>query len=110
MKTLSERRQEISHAPHGGQETVGTPRPMADDRINETGNADAVNEVANETRSADHRAGRDGGAGVRKRELKQPERQEGDAGGLISGRRALQEEPVIPNQPITVAEHEGEAE
>ena len=36
--------------------------------------------------------------------------QERDAGGLISRRRVLQEEPVIADEAVAVAEHEGKAE
>ncbi len=83
---------------------------MADDRVDEAGDAEAVEQVADESGAADHRARGDGGAGVGEGELEEPECQERDAGGFVGGRRVLQEEPVIADEAVAVAEHEGEAE
>ena len=83
---------------------------MTDDRIDEAGDADAVEQIADKTGAADHRARGDRGAGVGEGELEEPERQERNAGGFIGCRSALQEEPVIADEAIAVAEHEREAE
>src|SRR5689334_22388063 len=83
---------------------------MADDGVNESGDRHAVNQVSDESGASDHGAGGDGRAGIGKGKLEQPERQEGDAGGLIGGWRILQEEPVIAYEAVAVAEHEGKAE
>ena len=71
---------------------------------------EAVEQVADEAGAADHGARGDGGAGVGEGELEEPERQERDAGAFIGRRRALQEEPVLADEAVAVAEHEGKAE
>ena len=109
-KLVPSARQEVAGAAHGGQEAVRTPGPVADDRIDEARDGDAVEQIADEAGAADHGAGGDGGAGVGEGELEDPDGQEGDAGGLIGRRRALQEEPVVADEAVAVAEHEGEAE
>src|SRR6185295_12104000 len=45
-----------------------------------------------------------------KGKLKEPERQKSHPGTFISGRSATQEEPVVANEPVAMAEHEGKAE
>ena len=89
MEAGSQPRQEIAGAAHGRQKAIRPPGPVPDDRVDETGNRDAVQQIADEAGAADHRARGDGGAGIGKRELEEPERQEGHAGGLISRRRVL---------------------
>ena len=59
-----------------GQPAVRTPDPVADDRVDEAGDADAVEDVAHEAGAADHGARGDGRAGVGEGELEEPERQE----------------------------------
>ena len=76
-------------AAHRGQEAVRPPCPVADDRIDEAGDAEAVEQVADEAGAADHRAGGDGGAGVGEGELEEPEGQERYAGGFIGCGRVL---------------------
>ena len=103
-------RQEVSGAAHRGQEAIRTPGPVADDRIDEAGDREAVEQIADETGAADHRAGSDRGAGIGEGELEEPERQERDARGFIRRRRAVQEEPVQPDEAVAMAEHERESE
>src|SRR6185369_9288553 len=95
-------------APHQGEETVRAPGPVADDRVDKAGDGDAIYQIANETGTADHRARRDGRAGIGKSKLEEPERQERHAAGFIRRRHTVQEEPVVPDESIAVAEHEGE--
>ena len=61
---------------HHGEPAVRPPRPVADDRIDESGDADAVEDVADEAAAADHGARRDRRARVGERELEHPERQQ----------------------------------
>ncbi len=82
---------------------------MADDRIDEAGDADRVEQIADKTGAADHCAGGDGGAGIGECELEDPDSKECHAGGLIRFGRALEEEPVIADEAVAMAEHEGEA-
>ena len=82
---------------------------MANDGIDEAGDADRVEQIADKTGAADHCAGGDGGAGIGEGELEDPDGKERDAGGLIGFGSALQEEPVIADEAVAVAEHEGEA-
>src|SRR5215831_10244741 len=49
--------------------TVGPPRPVTEDRVDEARHADAVDEVADESGSSDHRGRRDGRARVGERVL-----------------------------------------
>ena len=73
--------------------------------------ADAIEQVADESGAADHRARGDRRAGIGEGELEEPECQEGHAG-------ALHRLPARPagrtsghaDEPVAVAEHEGEAE
>src|SRR5581483_3915746 len=83
---------------------------MSDDWIDETGNSNAIKQIADESGASNHCARRYGRAGIGKSELKQPERQERNARGFIGRRHALQEEPVISNEAVAVAEHEGKTE
>ncbi len=87
--------QEVAGAAHGGEEAIRSPGPVADDRIDEAGHREAVEQVADKAGAADHGAGGDGGTGVGEGELEEPEGQERDAGAFIGCRRALQEEPVV---------------
>src|SRR5581483_10145080 len=56
--------EEVAVASHRREESVRAPRPVADDRVDEAGDADAVDQVADEAGPADHRARRDRRAGV----------------------------------------------
>src|SRR5580700_6725605 len=108
METLSEAGQKIAGCTHGCEEAIRSPRPVTNDGVDESGDADRVEQIANETGSTDHCTGRDGGAGVSKRELKDPDGKECHACRLIRFRRALEEEPVIADEAVAMAEHEGE--
>src|SRR3989442_14690909 len=52
-------RQEVARAAHGRQESVRTPSPVTNNRIDETGDGNAIEQIANERRTADHRTRRD---------------------------------------------------
>src|SRR5579872_1124201 len=82
---------------------------MSDDWINKPGHADAVKKVADEPGAADHRARGNSRAGVGKGELKDPHRQKCDACGFIGRWCILQKEPVIPDESVAMAEHEGKS-
>src|SRR5579872_916180 len=110
METYTERGQEMPIATHGGEETVRPPGPVADDGIDKSRNHNAVQEVADEARAANHRAGSDGRAGVGESKLKKPESEKRNAGSLISSRNILQEEPVVADESVAVGKHESEAE
>src|SRR5712671_3611375 len=94
---------------HCCKESIRSPRPVPNDWIDETCYSDAIEEVADKCRAADHRAGRNSRARVCKCKLEDPDREERYACSLISGGRPLQEEPVIADQSVAVAEHECEA-
>src|ERR1700722_1623850 len=106
MEAHSRAGPEMSIAAHVCQPAIRSPSPVADYRINETSNANAVEKIANEASPSDHRAGSDGRACVRERELEDPDGEERDACAFISVRRVLQEEPVIADKPVAVREHE----
>ena len=71
------------------QPAVRTPGPVADDRVDEAGDADAVEDVADEAAAADHRARGDRRAGVGEGELEHPEREQRHAGGAVGVGQAL---------------------
>src|SRR6185369_12238654 len=98
--------EEVSCRPHGGEEAVRSPAPVPNDGIDETRDTERVKQVANKSGAADHGARGDGGAGVSERELEYPDGHESDAGRLIGVWHALQEEPVITDEAVAVAEHE----
>src|SRR3954469_10002957 len=110
MKTHAQRREEISSGAHGRQPAVRSPGPVANDRIDETGNTEAVEEVPDKPGAADHRARGNGRAGISKGELENPDGEERHAGGLIGQRRVLQEEPVIADKAVAVGEHKCKAD
>ena len=85
---------------HDRQPAVRSPGPVADDRIDEAGDADAVEDVADEAAAADHGARRDRRARVGEGELEDPERQQRNAGGAVGVGEALQEEAVVPMKPL----------
>src|SRR5215471_8499012 len=58
METHTERCKEVSFTAHGREKPIRSPRPVANDGIDESRNGDAINQVANKTRSADHGARR----------------------------------------------------
>ena len=70
----------VERRAHRGQPAVRTPGPVADDRVDEAGDADAVEHVADEAAAADHRARGDRRAGIGERELEDPEREQRNAG------------------------------
>ena len=70
----------------------------------------AVEDVALEPGATDHGARRDGRRGVGEGELEQEEREERDLGGPVGRRHAVQEEVLVADQAVAVAELEGEAE
>src|SRR5262249_31398666 len=106
MEALAERREEVAGCAHQSEEAVRTPSPVTDDRVDEAGNADRVDKVADEAGAADHGARRDRRAGVSESELEDPDREERNAGGFIRSGRALQEEPVVTDEAVALAEHE----
>ena len=73
MKAGAHPRQEVAVAAHRREEAVRPPGPVADDGVDEAGDGDAVEQVADEARATDHRAGGDGRAGVGEGELEEPE-------------------------------------
>ena len=97
------------HRSDGGEPTVRTPRPVTDDRVDEAADAEAVKEIADEAGAADHGAGGDGAARIREGVLEEPVSKERDARTLVGVRSPLQEEPVVTDEAIAMAEHEGEA-
>ena len=92
------------------QPAARSPDPVAEDRVDEAGNGDAVEDVALERRPADHGARRDGRRGVGECELEQPEREERDTRGPVGRRHAVQEEVLVPDEPVAVPELEREAD
>jgi hypothetical protein len=62
------------------QPAVRAPGPVAEDRVEEAADADAVPEVAPEAGAAEHGARGDRRAGVGERELEEEERERRDAG------------------------------
>ena len=94
---------------HDRQPSVRSPRPVADDRIDEAGHADAVEDVADEAAAADHRARRDRRAGVGEGELEDPERQQRDAGRAVGVRRGPAGRSRGADEAVPRLEHEGEA-
>src|SRR4029077_19161471 len=69
-------------------ETIGTPAPVAEDRVDEPGDANRVENVAHEPRAADHCAGTDRRRAVCEGELKEIVRKDRNAGGSVSRRDA----------------------
>src|SRR5207244_2968266 len=110
MKARAQRRQEIPRAAHGCQKSVRSPGPVADDRVNEPRDRETVEQIPDKSGTTNHGAGRNGGTGIRKRKLEEPEGQKRYAGGLIGGRHIVQEEPVHADEAVTVTEHERETE
>src|ERR1700730_13672301 len=100
MEAHAQRRENVPGAAHGCQPPVRSPSPMSNDGVNKAGDADAIEQVTDETGSADHRARSNRGAGVSESELEDPDRQERYAGGFIGRWRVLQEEPVIADESV----------
>ncbi len=88
---------------------IRTPRPVAEDRIDEPGHAEAVQQVADEAGPTDHGAGGDGAAGIREGELEQEERQERDTRSAVRIRCTVQQEVLLADEAVTRTEHEGKA-
>src|ERR1700683_4077596 len=110
VKADPQGRKKVPFAAHLGQETIRPPSPVTDNRINETGNGDAVQKVANESSAADHCSRCDRRTGVSEGKLKKPECQKRDAGTFVGCGNVFQEKPVIADEAIAVTEHEREAE
>src|SRR5258706_3324653 len=110
MEPHAQRWEEVSSAAHGCQPAVRSPGPVSDDGVNETSDAEAVEKITNEPGAANHCPRGDGRASIGKSELENPDRQERHAGGFISRRCTLQEEPVITNEPVAVSKHEGKTD
>src|SRR5437016_2293541 len=91
---------------HTRRASCWPPRPEADGGIDEARHAEAVDQVADEPRPADHGTRGDRRAGVREGELEEPERQEGDAGRPIRGGHALEEEVLRADEWRPRPEHE----
>ena len=102
-------RSEVAEA-HGREPAVRTPGPVTNDRVDEAGDTDRVENVADEATAADHRARGDGGSGVSERVLEDPVGQQRNARRAVGLRQALQEEPVGADPGRTVLEHEREAD
>jgi len=82
---------------------------VADDRIDETRYCHAVDQIAHKPRTANHRAGSNRRTRVGKSKLEDPDRKKRDASRFISCRGVFQEEPVVADEPVAMAEHECEA-
>src|SRR5690349_11280311 len=102
MEAHAKRRKEVTIAAHQREPAIRTPSPMSNDWINEAGNADAVKQIADEASASDHRPGGDGRAGIGKGELEYPDCQERHTGGFVCRRCALEEEPVVANEPVSM--------
>src|SRR5579871_3062536 len=110
MKRHAERWEHVARAAHVSEPAVRTPRPVANDRVNEAGYADAIEQVADESSTADHRARGDCRAGIGECELENPDGEKCDAGTLIRVGGMLEKEPVVTDESIAVAEHERETD
>src|SRR5581483_11669524 len=106
VEALSQSGKKVSSRSHSGEEPVRTPRPVTDDWVNEAGHRDTIEKVADKSGATDHRAGSDRRAGVREGELEEPECQERHARRLVRCWSIFQEEPVISDESVPVAEHE----
>src|SRR5439155_2776062 len=106
MEAHAERWEHVTRAAHGRQPAIRSPSPVTDDRIDETGNADTIQKIADESGPADHCARSDGRAGIGKGKLEDPYGQEGHARGFIRRGRILQKEPVIADESVAVSKHE----
>jgi hypothetical protein len=82
---------------------------MADDRINETSDAEAVEKIANKAGASDHRAGSDRRARIGECKLEDPNSQECNARRFVRCGSVLQEEPVITDKSVAVCKHESKA-
>src|SRR5262245_28856881 len=110
MEVHSKSREKISCAAHCGQETVGAPGPVTDDRIDEARYRQAVEEITHKSRAANHCARSDGGASIREGKLEKPECEERHSSSLIGSRGAVEEEPIHPNEPVTMTKHKRKTE
>src|SRR5262249_38687787 len=69
--------------------------------------ADAVDEIADEARTADHSARGDRGAGIGEGVLEYPDGEESDTAGPVRGRCPLQKEVLGSDPRRSRTEHEG---
>src|SRR5262249_55964796 len=90
---------------HNREPPVRSPAPVTDDRIDETGDADAVENVADEAAAANHCARRNRRASVRERKLEHPEREQRHAGRHVGVGEALEEEPGHADESVAGFEH-----
>ena len=74
---------------HRREPAVGTPDPVAENRVDEPADGAAVEQVAAEGGPPHHRAGRDSAAGVGEGVLEQEERQERHTRRPVGVRRAV---------------------
>ena len=110
MKTYAKRWEEMAVAAHQSEPAVRSPRPVADDRIDKAGNTEAIQKVARESGTANHRARSNGRACIGECELENPDGKKRDPSTFISCGRPLQKEPVIADEAVAMAEHEGKAD
>src|SRR5579863_5614546 len=96
-------------AAHQRQEAIGAPGPVTDNRIDETRDRDAVQQVSDESGTPDHCSRSNRRASVGEGKLKKPERQKRDAGTFVGCGNVFQEKPLVSDEAIAVAEHEREA-
>src|SRR4029077_8116143 len=91
------------------QPSVRAPCPVTDDRVDEAGDADAVEQVADEIAATDHRARSNRRAGIRECILEYPVRKQRNTRGAVGRSEPMQHESggANPRRPRT--EHEGEA-
>src|SRR5262249_27504352 len=94
---------------HIRQPAVRSPCPVADDRIDEAGDAYAVEQVADEVAAPNHRARGYRRAGIRECILEYPVGEQGNARGAIGGRQPVQHETGSADPRGARAEHEREA-
>src|SRR5436305_14522860 len=66
VKTCSNPGKEIAGATHGCKESVRSPGPVPNDRVNEPRDGKAIYQVSPEARAPDHRSGCNSGTGVSK--------------------------------------------
>jgi hypothetical protein len=83
VEVHSEARQEVAFRAHRGEEAIGTPAPVAKDRIDDAGDAEGIEHVAHEPCPADHRAGADRRRAVGEGKLEEIVRQDRNARGGV---------------------------
>ena len=69
VETCPQAGKEVALTAHHREEAIRSPRPVAYDWIDETGDGDAVEQIADKTCAANHGARGDGRAGIGERKL-----------------------------------------